>query len=140
RRRPSWRGSSARVARASGPRSRQVPQDPGPRYVSNRHSLGRPQPQPSANARPNRPQWSPVAVTGTTRMPRASRTGTAALQWSPVGVTGTTCAFQLDNTSGDYRPQWSPVAVTGTTHEHAAVPRALDGAAMEPGRGDRDDP
>src|SRR5438093_116146 len=108
------------------------------------------------------PQWSPVEKTGMNntsgmgedRTPRAPKeTGrkdrddansqpvasisAGSPQWSPVEKTGMTrttkVAFELMNV-----PQWSPVEKTGMTYQRRVGAGRDDGAAMEPGRKDRD--
>ena len=61
------------------------------------------------------PQWSPVDVTGNSRMWPWSRTRQAAPQWSPVDVTGNRVPPHTRRAWSWVMPQWSPVDVTGNS-------------------------
>ena len=86
------------------------------------------------------PQWSPVVMTGRTRASTSpcQSTGTAP-QWSPVVMTGRTMTMQIPDSLPVLSPQWSPVVMTGRTDVALSACGHHVGAAMEPGRDDRED-
>ena len=59
-------------------------------------------------------------------------------QWNPVMTTGKTDEPDPAECAA-YRPQWSPVVKTGKTRLRPARGLPRSGAAMEPGREDRED-
>ena len=60
-------------------------------------------------------------------------------QWSPVDVTGNRTRANL-GTALHSLPQWSPVDVTGNSTRTIPESTGTDTAAMEPGRRDREQP
>src|SRR5438552_1344170 len=86
------------------------------------------------------PQWSPVAVTGTTCGAGGDRRHHLHAAMEPGRGDRDDVLAPVVTRPAPSLPQRSPVAVTGTTREPAVrPPRVQLLAAMEPGHGDRVD-
>src|SRR5205823_659378 len=94
---------------------------------------------PSSSAPRRRPQWSPVAVTGSTLGCGTDLCGSVDAAMEPGRGDRVDSSDPYRTLTAPILPQWSPVAVTGSTLDNQIRVEPDKVAAMEPGRGDRVD-